>query len=225
MFKKILLGTSLICAATIANAATITFTESTELASDPLSATNWNKTLALPDFDISLGTLTGVQINYFAGIQGEAKVESLDASPANIEISLAAELDFSLGGDTRKVLIPTISESTTLSPFDGIIDFAGMSGNDFGVLAENETENGPLFGSNLGQYMDGIDNVFEISASAASSAIGSGNIVSQFATRATARITMTYTYVPTIVGVSSPSHIALVCIGLIGLIGVRKLLK
>ena len=226
MLKKIFVGTSLIVAASAANAATVTYTDTTEMLSEASATTNWDKTLELPDFDTSLGTLTGVQLTYFGEIQGDAKVESLDMTAAMVTVNLSAELSFTLQGDLRKVLIPTISESVSLTPFDGTIDYAGGSGNDFGKLATSESESGPLFASNFGQYTDGVMNVFEVNAAAASSATGSGNIVSQFGSRALARVRIVYTYEPTpVVNVATPSHLALLGLGLIGVAGVRRLRK
>jgi hypothetical protein len=227
MLKKILLGASLLCAATITNAATVTVT-----GEQVLKTTNWEESISIADFDTSLGTLTGVTFAMSGQIEGDAKVESLDAAPATITVNLDGQIDlFDLAGNLLQVNLPSTSDTFSASAFDGTIDFAGTSGSELDTLMASAMSgptdlNDIVTVLTLADFTDGVMNVYNVAAMAQSSATGAGNIITQFGTRAAALVTVTYTYTPTpVVGVSSPSHIALLGLGLVGLAGVRRLRK
>ena len=231
MLKKILLGASLLCAATITNAAAVTATV-TATGEITMSTTNWTDTISVADFDTSLGTLTSVSFTLTGSLEGDAKLESLDAAPATVKVTLEGQIKlFDLDNNLLNVSVPTTNETFNASVFDGGIDFGGTSGIDFGTLTASDTDGPTTLSSlttslTLADFTDGVANVFNISAQAQSNASGAGNVITQFGTRAGAMVSIVYTYVPTpVVGVSSPSHIALLGLGLVGLAGVRRLRK
>jgi hypothetical protein len=227
MLKNILCGATLLCAAGVANAATVTFSDIVAV-----SPTNFTTTLDLAKFDTMSGTrvLEAVTFSIDGSIFGSAEVESRDSRAAIITSTLEAQLTLS-DADSRTlvVTIPTIINMFNASAYDGVNDFGGTSGATFNDLNANQSEQRTfLDAATLAFFTSvGMDNsaTFTFDAKASSVATGAGNLTSAFNTTAGGLVSVVYTYSDMSIPVSAPSHIALLGLGLLAFAGVRKARK
>ncbi len=168
----------------------------------PVMNTNWALTVSLPKFDPALGTLQTIALTLDGHIEGQAAVESTDASATTITTQFQANLTLSRPDlSIIAVVIPQITNIVNLAPFDGTIDFRGPSGMTFPNLSQNATQTvtSPPPASDLALFTGTGNIVLPVSAVGASVATGSGNVVTQFATRASAIVTVVYTFQPVII--------------------------
>lgn len=213
--NKILLASvaTMAISATAASAATLEFTDSVSV-----QTTDWSETLAVSQFDSALGTLTSVMVMLAGGVEGEAKAESLDNAASTVTLQLDAEITAStaLLGNVGTVL-PVVDVSTGLTAFDGTIDFGGTSGFDAGTISATDSDMNTFFGVDMSEFIGaGTVSIF-VAAEGNSAATGAGNIVSQFATRADATVTVKYTYDEAISAVPLPAGLVLMGTALAGL--------
>jgi hypothetical protein len=184
------------------------------------TATTFNTSLSFPKFDSSLGTLNSITFQLFGSVLGNAKGESLDASPATLTLTLAASLNLQRPDNTSIVVtIPTINNTFNATAFDGVIDFAGTSGITYTAQAGSSTNAVTLSGgSDLALFTGSGSIVLPVTGTGSSSGSGAGNLLTQFATSASASAQVTYNYStatvpePKVYGAIG----AVACLGLLG---------
>ncbi len=177
------------------NASAAILTESFS-ATVPLQNTNFNTSVALSHFDPSLGTLQMVTIGLAGVVQGNASAESLDASPATVNLNLGASITATGPVALSVNVTPVNMQVFNASAFDGVIDFAGTSGIAFTNVTGSDTDSSMLTAppADLSPYI-GLGNVIiGIGALGNSSGSGAGNLITQFQTQAGAEVTITYKY-------------------------------
>ena len=86
----------------------------------------------MAQFDPGLGTLTSVEILNAGSITSQIKVENLDAAPATITATVSGSLTLSGLGFNSLVTTSSASKTFNAGAFDGVLDFDGSSGHDFG---------------------------------------------------------------------------------------------
>lgn len=191
-----------------------------------LSTTNWSDSISVSQFDGSLGTLNSVTVELEGTVEGNAFGESLDASPATIALDLAAELTASTTalGDLATAL-PIASETFAASAADGAIDFGGTAGISFIGLSNSDTDTGVLTGADMDEFIGmGLVTVL-VDATGESTGSGAGNLITQFATSASAKITVIYDYTEnpvTAVPVPAALPLMLGALGFAGFVGRRR---
>lgn len=207
---------AVVAAAGAANAASVMYQ-----ASIPLQSTNWNLPLSLPQWDPLLfpnQTLTKVTIKLTGDVEGDARVESLDAAPGMINYGVSAVIGMTGPGGVNIIVLPLAGGNFNASAFDGNIDFGGTSGfSDLGLMNSDQDTtmltDPPTDLLAAGFVGNGMVN-FNLTATGASSANGPGNVNQQFRTEAGANVMITYEFVP------APSSLAL--LGLGGLVAGRR---
>lgn len=203
--------------ATIANAASISFTDSIGM-----QPTNWDDQLTVSQFDPSLGTLTSIMFQLTGSVMGDASYESLDNGPATITLNLASTitLDNPNGGPAIIEVLPLASVTEGASAFDGTIDFDGPSGSAFIGLTNSTTDSATLL-AGFAPFI-GLGTI-DLNASAAgtSSGSGAGNLVQIFSTNAGADLIVTYNF-DTATDVPGPAALSLLGAGLMGIGAVRR---
>ena len=194
-FLAILAIASLACIA--ANAGTITQTLQWG-AGGTYVLTDWTHTLNANQFNTLGGTLVLNQIDvaFQAQTLGDAKFEHLDpTSGATITMNLATVMTASYLNGIVLSLTPTASTTDTVGAFDGVIDFGGTSGKTYtGLTATTSTSATYTTGAEMGVFTGPGTVAFNLAANGASTAGGSGNLVTQFADTARSTVTITYTY-------------------------------
>jgi hypothetical protein len=194
----VVLGAALAATATATQPpSTLTFSDSI-----PVTNTNWSLSVTLPKFDPALGTLQTVTLTLDGHIEGQAAVESTDASPTTITTMFQANLTLARPDmSILAVVIPQVTNMANLSPFDGVIDFRGTSGITYPNLMQNASQSvtSPPPASDLPLFTGTGTITLPVTAVGTSTAIGSGNVITQFATRASAVVTVVYQFAPVIV--------------------------
>lgn len=159
--------------------------------------TDWTKSLTVAQFDPALGTLTAVEIQNAGSITSDIKVENLDAAPATITATVSGSLTLSGIGFTALVTTTSASKTFNAAAFDGVVDFAGSSGHDFGPqTASGSTSFTVTNPSDLAHFIGTGSVDLSEAAHATSAASGAGNLVAQINTTAAAEASVIYHYIP-----------------------------
>jgi hypothetical protein len=171
-----------------------------------LTIMNWNNTVSLQKFDPALGTLISVTLTLDGRIEGSAAVESNDSSPITITTQFKADITLARPDNSvLAVVIPQVNNVANLASSDGVLDFRGPSGMTFANLMQSAQQSvtSPPPPSDLVLFSGPAGNpgsiVLPVTAMGTSQAIGSGNVTTQFATKAGATVTVVYLYNPPIV--------------------------
>jgi hypothetical protein len=222
MLIKLATGISAMAVCASITCSAVTITHSQDLALQTLA---WSNAVSIPKFNPLLGTLTKITYTLAGHIEGDARGESLDASPATVNLNLAASL--TLRRPDQSIILtdlPSISRSFNASAFDGTIDFGGTSGQTFSGLISDVTETAsspPLLLSDLALFTGTGDILLPVVAAGTSSGTGAGNLITQFSTRASARVTVEYEYTPSTVPEGGMTLVTL-AVGLLSLGGLRR---
>ena len=221
MLKRILCLLLIIATSSAANAALITQSDSVSRQS-----TDFNSPLLFNLFDLGPGfELTSVSFSLAGTVFGTAEVESRDASPSDITISVSVELTlFDTSNSPLVVSIPLFSQLFKASAYDGFDDKAGTSGATFTGLTASQTVSEIYTDvSTLNAFTGSGTVALSFGAEGKSTATGSGNISSFFSTEAAGDVEVIYEY--RAVDVSEPSMIALFGLGLMAAGGMRRFRK
>jgi PEP-CTERM motif len=192
-------------------------------ASKALSVTNFTSPLSIGKFDTSLGTLNSITFQLDGTVQGLGRAESLNATAANVTLTLGSILTLKRpDGSTLVAENPNFSQSFAFTRFDGVRDFGGTSGGSTGIRVATASE---LFTSTstsdfaLFSALNGGIISLDLNAVGASRATGPGNLMTAFQTSAAGNVTVTYDYQPT--AVPEPETYAMLLAG-IGLLALRR---
>lgn len=207
-----------VVAASIAQAATLTFSGTV-----PLRSTTWSETISVSRFDASLGTLTAIRFVYGGSIETGFQAESLSAG--EVALQSLATLTFDIPGSSA--IVVDTATAFTASAFDGSIDFAGASGFDTGASPITDTDaDTAILLSGFAPYVGAGSFGILVNAVGQSSTRGPGNVVAQIETQAGATITVEYTYSPdfgpTVDPIPVPPTLVLLGASLIALAGRRR---
>lgn len=203
-FRRLLATAVLACTAPLAAAAGPTLQQVCHTASIPLQSTNWNNALTVPKFDPALGQLVSISFTLNGHIEGAARAESLDASPTVVTTNFQAQITLTRPDNSVIVVtIPIANFNDTFTAFDGVIDFGGTSGAahlGISANASNSAVSPPPI-SDLALFT-GLPNApgtitLPVLAAGTSNASGSGNVITQFTTSASASCTVCYNYINT----------------------------
>ncbi len=169
----------------------------TETATIPLQQPNYTQTTTVPQFNPALGTLTSVDINVLGSVNGDIKMENLGSQPEVLMGTLAGTLTTTAPGVAGLVVNPAQTQTFNASAFDGVIDFAGTSGHDFGNQTVDASGSASVTNAlDLASYEGpGTVNLTEQVVSD-SSGTGPGNVLAAITSEAGAVINVVYHYIP-----------------------------
>jgi len=163
----------------------------------PIQSTNWTNSVTVPQFNPTLGTLQSIQFTLNGRIEGETRVESNDAGPTTVNTSFSASITLTRPDNSVIVVtIPIADFVDNFTAFDGVLDFAGTSGETrIGLVAvDSDVVVSPPPVSDLALFT-GFGNItLPVMATGSSIATGGGNITTNFITRAEASCQVCYTY-------------------------------
>ena len=166
----------------------------------PTQATNFTAPLDVASFDASLGTLTQVDVTYTGTLNSALKAENTSTTSGQV-IGATATGQFALTGPGVNVLAPiTLNDGTfNAGPFDGVIDFAGTSGHDFGTQTQSISQTVSLTSAaDLAPYVGAAGGTvpFALTANGQTAETGGGNTYYSAQTTASAQVTVVYHYIP-----------------------------
>jgi len=172
-------------------------TSKTETVSVPATATNFSKEVTVPQFDSALGTLTSVDITFNGTLTSQLKVESRDQTPTTINGQVSGTLNVEGPGVAELKITPNSALSFPASAYDGVLDYGGTSGKDFGAVPADGTKTVTLTtDSDLAAYTGTGTVPFTISATSSSNASGPGNLSSEISSTGEGSINVIYHYTP-----------------------------
>jgi hypothetical protein len=190
------------------------------------TSTNWSHVFTLDGFNTLGGTraLTSAQLTFTGDIYSVIRVESLDAAPATVTATAQGQVTFSNipNSAPNVILLPLLSSSTGLSAYDGTIDWGGTSGYNFGSL--HATDSGSktfTLPADLSFFNDKASFNLSAANAAFSGASGAGNLITWITTTGAASVSIAYNWAP-VTPVPVPATTALLCLGLVGMIGLRR---
>jgi hypothetical protein len=159
--------------------------------------TDWTQTQSVAQFDPGLGTLTGIDIISSGSLTSQIKFENLDSAPATITGTVSGELALSGGGLSDLLTTSSATESFQASAFDGVIDFGGTSGHDFGQKSTGGSKSVSFTSpSDLARFTGSGSVSLTETAHATSTATGSGNLITQINSSAIGTVQVVYHYIP-----------------------------
>jgi hypothetical protein len=165
----------------------------------PSTTTNWMASGTVPQFNPSLGILTGITLNFSGRVQGGLGFESLDAQPTTVTSTYAAQVGLADAAFTPLVVLnPSVGFVDNVTAFDGVIDFGGTSGVTHPNLdiMDGQALVLPLSPANLATFVGAGTVTFNAAASGNSVVLGPGNVISQFMTMAGANVRICYQFLP-----------------------------
>ena len=175
------------------HAATISHTESITR-----TKTNWSESVTIPQFDSSNGTLTKITFSLASEIDGTLKIESVDASPATVTSSLAAELKLKRPDDSTLLThSPSEQKIDNFTAYDGTLDYDGDSGETHAIATSSTgtSELDPPDATDIALFSGNSTITLPVTSEGISSFQGAGNLQSESTLYATADVTVTYEYI------------------------------
>lgn len=163
----------------------------------PLRPNAYNTTIAVPGFDTTRGTLISVQCNVLGELQAHPQVENTDTRPTTITINSTGRIslrrpDFS----ELTAALPALALSFGAAPYDGVTDFGGSSGKDFGNLSAIQTATSGALTSpaDLALFTSGPSVKLPVAGSAISLITSDGNRNARITAQTGGTVEVVYTY-------------------------------
>lgn len=164
------------------------------------STTDWIHTFQIPQFDDMGGTRTllSVVITLDSAIDATARTENLESWANSITLTLDAFVSLEFLG--MPLVAPTGVQKLEVfdaGPFDGVLDFAGVSGGFFDLSGIADASSSRAAPDDLSPWIGG--GMVDIAGfgTSKSTASGPGNVIFNFQTVASGQVTVRYEYVPT----------------------------
>jgi hypothetical protein len=158
--------------------------------------TNASQTQSVAQFNPALGTLQSIEVIYTGTLNSDLRVENDDSMPATISGSVSGALSLQAGNLTPVQATVTNSNTANLAASDGVDDFAGTSGRDFGWQSNNGNKDVTFNASNtdLSAFLGtGTVSVTE-SSQVTSSISGAGNLLASVGSKASGQVRIIYHY-------------------------------
>jgi hypothetical protein len=175
----------------VAQAATLTHTDSVTS-----TQTNFTESVAIPQFDSSLGDLTNIFIELNGEVTGSIQLENTSTSSgADVTANLDSEIQLQKpDASTLLSVLSNESVNANFTVFDGNNDFGGTSGLTQNISDQATNSISLTDPSDFGLFL-GTGNVSLLVAGLSSlTATGGGNLDTDFTAFAAANITVTYEY-------------------------------
>lgn len=162
----------------------------THTASTFPQLTNWSLTNSVPQFDPAIGTLTNVTISVAVNASTQLRVENRDTTAWPTYAAAEVTATGTVAGYSASTTL-TNSHTTTLSAYDGVLDYGGTSGFNVTVVG---ADSGSAFPASFTPFI-GTGTVPLIAAATAVGVYeGSGDYRFIVNTRASAIVTVTYEF-------------------------------
>jgi len=190
-------GALALCGAAILAGSAIAQQTQVENDSIALQPTNWDDFLSVPKFNVAGATLLSIDFELSGGAEGDAKIENLDAQAATIDTEFQATVTLQRPDlSVIAISLPVAQFQDKLDAFDGLIDFAGLSGTKhLGIMASDVESFSTSSPADLALFTGAGSIDMPCGAVGSSTASGAGNLITQFAVSAEASVEVTYNYI------------------------------
>jgi hypothetical protein len=164
----------------------------------PATQTNYSLSGLVDQFDPSLGTLVSVSITNAGSITSDIRAENTSSNSGSF---IAGNVSGSLvltgpNGLAVNTSVSQYAGTFYATPYDGELDFAGTSGDDFGSRTASGSQTITLSGSALAAFIGTGSVQLTESATATSQASGGGNVLVGISSTACAQVNVVYNYIP-----------------------------
>jgi hypothetical protein len=218
----VLLLAGLVATGGVAQATSLTVSDSL-----PLGFTNFASSLTIPKFHPGVNVPSGsvldsIVFTLTGTIQTDIRLESLDHLASTVTATVQGSITMTRpDASTLVVALPGISTVDHFTAFDGVIDFAGTSGAAHLGVANSTTAShtSPPPVTDLALFTGAGNLVLPVEADATVALAGSGNLVSNVHTQASAGVTVEYDYHAR---APEPATLSLMGLGLLGLAGYAR---
>ena len=161
----------------------------------PFTRTDWANTMSVPQFDPTLGILTSIEMTLTGAISGTVGVENQGANPINVLVQEQATERITLPDNT---LLQSggivISRTVALARTDGMLDFGGLSGATFPVVALITNSNRFVAPSTIAPFIGTGNVTLPVTANVAWTGRGSGNMILRLQHLADSTLVVRYEY-------------------------------
>ena len=169
----------------------------TQVVALPTLATPNTRTVSLPQFDPSLGTLTSVDVINQLNLSNHVQLENTSAGSATLTALTAGNQQLTGTGIAPLTALSNNTAVFDATAFDGIVDFGGTSGKDFGLRTTTNVQSETVTDPATVAAFIGTGTVSYTAAADGSVAItGSGNIAQATTTQSGGSVTLVYHYTP-----------------------------
>ena len=164
------------------------------------STTDWDHIVTFPKFSIPGATLNSVSFFIEGTLWSNTKIESLDKAPSLVSALCTGSLILSRPDQSplASALSSVVCLPHPLAAFDGVLDFTGTSGKDFGTQAcYTSSSYMSASAADLALFNGAGSIMLPLSTKAVATVSGAGNVVSQINTKADAHVQIVYNFQPT----------------------------
>ena len=165
-------------------------------ASIPFSGLNWTKSLALPQFDASLGALESVEVSFKGAARGTIQLENTDSEAADYlaRVSYVLKLSKPSGAELLTVQPNGEVQGGNLDAYDGALDYGGASGISYPQTSASAAGTVTISGADLAAFVGAGVVSFPVRAQSNSDVATPGNFDTLILNEAAADIEVTYRY-------------------------------
>jgi len=159
--------------------------------------TDWTSQKTIAPFDPALGTLTSIEVTVSGDITSSIEAESLDSDPSTLSAEVTGTITVNVPG-MQVTAIPLLHAGEfDAAPYDGVSDFGGASGHDFGTNTASDSATSTITDASTLNLFSGPGEVtVRAAARALSRTTGSGNVLNEIHTTASAEVEVVYRYQP-----------------------------
>ena len=168
----------------------------TQTRSIASAATGTASTLSIAGFDPSVGRLLGVELSLETAASGGAYAENLTTAPTSVTAALAATVSLTLGGATLITDDSSLAATRTLAAYDGMSDFAGLSGANFGPAPTTSSATAFTLVASLDRFATAGPITLQANRTGTATFDGPGDLAVASSLAASATATVAYAYLP-----------------------------
>jgi hypothetical protein len=164
-------------------------------------------TQALLYFSSTMGTLNEVDLVTSGSFSTEFHAENLGPSSTTIAGTTSGNLAINVPTGAIPVTVPSVTETFNASPFDGDLDDAGTSGQDFAPVTSSSAAETTVLTSpaDLAAFTGNFRIPISVSGHATGSmSSGNDDVSDGFNTQTSATITVIYHYIPNLPSLNPP---------------------
>jgi protocatechuate 3,4-dioxygenase beta subunit len=163
----------------------------------PDASANQTQQGFIQQFDPTLGILESVEVRVDGHLVSNIQVENRDPAATTITASVSGDLTVTAPGIDSEITTGEVEDAFAAGPYDGVMDFAGTSGTNFG----DETVNGTgVFmltdAADLAAYTGTGNVTYSLVAHSSAVVSGGGNMAALISSQGGASVEVIYHYRP-----------------------------